>query len=59
MNEINWGVENVDFSCGNCYTNIHTLSEAKNHNSIYYTNKGYEKYPNLSAMENTGWQDGV
>ena len=39
--------------------NIFTGSESNNHNSIYYTNKGYEKYPNLSAMENTGLQDGV
>ena len=49
---MNWGVENFYFSCGNFYTNSHTLSEAKNHNSIYYTKKRYEIAPNIYVMEN-------
>ena len=47
LDEMNWGVENVDFSGGRFYINIHTLSEAKNHDSIYYTNKKYKTFPSI------------
>ena len=47
LDEMNWGVENVDFSGGRFYINIHTLSEAKNHNSIYYTNKRDKTFPSI------------
>ena len=39
--------------------NIHTLSEAKNHNSVDSTKKIDENNPNRSEKENTGLQDGV
>ena len=46
-------------SGGNCFMNSHTLYENNNHNSIDYTNKSDEKFPNVSEMEYTGLHDGV
>ena len=56
---MNMGVENGDFNGGHWYMNIPTISEAKNHNSIYSTNKRDQIAPNRSEMENTGLQFGV
>ena len=51
-------IENGDVSGYHCYMNIHTISEAKNHNTIDSTKKRYEDAPNLSEMVNTRLQDG-
>ena len=39
--------------------NIHNISEAKNHNSVDFTENRDESAPKLSTMLNTGLQDGV
>ena len=39
--------------------NSHTISEAKNHNSVYSTKKRGGNVPNLSEMESTGLHYGV
>ena len=49
-------VENGDVSGGHCFMNSHTLSEAKNNNSIDSTNKRDGNFPNVSEMEGTGLQ---
>ena len=59
FNYMNWGVENGYVSSGNFYMNRHTLSEVDNHNYIYSRNKRDENSPKLSAMEDTGLQNGV
>ena len=58
-NEMNWGVKMFNVSDGNCYKNIHTVYESKNHSSVYSTNKSDENTPNRSEIENTGLQNGV
>ena len=55
---MNWGVQNCDFSGGNCYLNSQTLSESKSNNNIDFTNKRDENSSNWSGMKNTGLQDG-
>ena len=39
--------------------NIHNISEAKNHNSVDFTENRNESAPKLSTMLNTELQDGV
>ena len=56
---MNWCVENGYVSGGRCYMNIHNLSELKNHNFIYSTQKRDKNAPKLSSMENTALQNGV
>ena len=56
---MDWGVENVNISGGQCYINSHALYEVNNHNSVYSKNKRDESAPNLSVMENNIFQDGV
>ena len=56
---MDWGVENCDISCGNCFTNSHTIYEAKNQNFIDSTKKGNRNVSNLSEMEDTVLQGGV
>ena len=51
LNEMNWGVENGDISGVHCYMNSYTLSEAKNHKSIYSTKKSDEVAPIISEMK--------
>ena len=48
------GVESGDVNCGNFCMNSPTVSEAKNHNSIYSIKKWNEMAPNIYEMENTG-----
>ena len=59
MNDINWGVENVDVSGGHCYMNSHTLSEANNHYYVYDPKIRDENVANVSEMENSVLQYGV
>ena len=56
---MDWDVENRDVSSGHFFMKNHTVSEAKNHNSKYSTNKRDGNFPNVSEMEDTGLQDGV
>ena len=36
---MNWREKSGAINCGNCFMISHTVSEAKNHNYIYYTKK--------------------
>ena len=51
LNDINMVVENGYVNGGNCYMNISTVSESKNHNSIDSTNKRDEIFPKRYEMK--------
>ena len=59
FNDKDWGIKNGDVSGGNCYTNSHTFSLRKNHNSVDSSNNRDENSPNLFSMENNELKDGV
>ena len=42
---MNWREKSGAINCGNCFMISHTVSEAKNHNYIYYTKKGIKIFP--------------
>ena len=54
---MNIGVENGYVDGDHCYMNSTTVSEAKNQNSVDYTQKRDDIARNISKMENTGLQD--
>ena len=56
---MDWYVENCDVSGGHCFMKNHTISEAMNQNSIDYTKIRDVNVPNVSVMEDFGFQDGV
>ena len=51
LNKMNQGGENCDVSGIHCQMNIHTVLEAKDHNSVDSTKKRDGNSPNISAME--------
>ena len=56
---MNMSIKNGDINVGYCYINSSAASESNNHNSIDYTKKRDENYPNIYVMENNGFPDGV
>ena len=56
---MNQGVENGDVSGGNFYMNNHIIPGANNHNTIYYTKKRDGNVPNISEIEDDGFQYSV
>ena len=59
LNYMNWAFKKCDVSNGHYYMNIHTVSEANNHNFGKYIRRIDDNTCNIYEMENTVLQDSV